>query len=149
MGWWKQGDDLLGDGPVDVLEDGLRDYVTDHPKPIWQEFLDSTHAALARDTGQWLSDPDPLFNRRLRSYIDPPAREFTSDAARAGGTLTDALSETFAQIAEEYEERRGRKPTLSELLGTISFSLGVRTERFLTVSSPDFSVSKIVAEPIS
>lgn len=131
MGWWKQGDELLGDGPVDVFEDGLREFVAEHAPPPWQDFVNAVSAALPQVSGTMSFDAASLKNRQLRFHLEPPGKDLVNVDAGSNFVLRDALVEIFNNIAGEYEERQGRMPTLSEVLGTISFSLGVRPERFI------------------
>jgi len=147
MGWWKQGDDLLGDGPVDLLEQGLAELSAGKPKPTWQEFANAVAAAINEV-------PDGMFSDRTISKEKPTLRfhfalqgtELTSALDQNSLALSGPLSEIFGSIAEEYEEHRGRKPTVTEILGTISFSMGVRPERFLS-GAAGTSLARISLEP--
>jgi hypothetical protein len=117
MSWWKSGDDLLGDGPADLFDEGLEEFVSKQGKPDWRTLLDSLDAAL--DLG------------RLRATFGGGAPEMKSDAANAAGPLADALRGIIHQIVEHYRERREREPTPSELVSTARFCLRARPERFI------------------
>ena len=58
--------------------------------------------------------------------------ELTSDGARADPRFRDALAEIIRQIREEYETRRQRDPTLSEIVATAQFSLAAGAEELFT-----------------
>jgi len=45
MGWWESDEGLLGDGPVDLLEDRLSEWDAEGIRPTWQEFLDALAAS--------------------------------------------------------------------------------------------------------
>jgi hypothetical protein len=121
MGWWKDGDDLLGDGPTDLFQDGLTEFNAEHGKPSWQQLLNALDAALNEG--------------RLHAEFAPGEPELWSDAKHAEPVLRDTLQDLLQQIREEYQERRRRQPTLSELLGTVRFSLAGRPESFLAATA--------------
>lgn len=130
MGWWKDGDDLLGDGPADLFQEGFATFGTEHGKPNWQEVLNALDAIL--NAG------------RLHAEFAPGSPELTSDATHAEPALRDALQHLIDRIKDEYRERRGREATLSELLGTVRFSLAGRPESFLAV--PAATIKKLRVE---
>jgi len=117
MGWWKNGNDLLGDGPADLFMDGLREFVTGHDKPTWQEFLDALDAALGT-------------SRRLHAVLGSGV-ELRSNPARANALLRDRLAAIIAQVTGHYRERRERDATASEIVGTARFSLSGSPEKYL------------------
>ena len=132
MGWWRQGEDLLGDGPVDIWEEALEEWCVNRKKPTWQEFADAVAAALSKVPDGTFGDPAALSGARKLQFEVAPRTELNGAADRADLALQREIIEIITQIAEEYQEHHGRRPTLSEVLGTISFSLGVRPERFLS-----------------
>jgi hypothetical protein len=129
MGWWDAPEGLLGDGPVDLIEDVMAEW-TEAGRPTWQELLNGISTALADRGRDWLGNPESHARPRVRAEFTP-ARELFGQPDAIRDRYHDMWTQAFEQVAEEYEETQGRKPTLSELLGTIAFSLRVRPERFL------------------
>jgi hypothetical protein len=131
MGWWDTDEGLLGDGPVDLIEDRMSEWAVEGVRPSWQEFLDGLGTALIDRGHEWISDPDSLSGRPVCARFATPAAELRSrlDAPRDRWHAT--LSEAFEQLSEEYEQTQRRKPRLTEALGTFAFSLRVAPERFL------------------
>jgi hypothetical protein len=133
MGWWKSGDDLLGDGPADLCDEGLEKMASSQGKPNWQQFLDALDAALAR----------PF---RLRAAFRDESPELRSDPGRASANLTAALSTIVLDIAAEYAEHREREPTLTEILGTFRFCLGPRPEKAIGSAGPTPKLRELYPE---
>lgn len=148
MGWWKQGDDLLGDGPVDIFEEEMARWSAASSKPTWQGFANAVAAAMGK-VGIALSDglPSPS-TPMLQFHLANHSQVLTSSTNQADQALSNALADIFGKITEEYEEHRGRKPTATEVLGTISFSLGVKPERFLS-GAEGTSLDRISLRPLT
>jgi hypothetical protein len=117
MGWWKSGNDLLGDGPADLFMDGLREFASEHGKPTWQEFLNAFDAALGT-------------SRRLHVVFDGGG-ELRSNPALADALLRDRLADIIGEVTGHYRERRERDATASEIVGTARFSPSARPEKYL------------------
>ncbi len=133
MGWFRIGDDLLGDGPADLFQSGLAEFVSANGKPEWREFLDSMDAALGS-------------SHRLRAVFEGEAPELRSDPGRASGPLKEALVEIVAEIAEEYRVHREREATLTEIVGTARFALGGMPEKYIQSQGPVPHLEKLVLE---
>jgi len=130
MGWWESAEGLIGDGPVDLIEDVMAEWTEGH-QPTWQEVVDGIGTALLDRGHEWLADAETLKGRRIRAEFAPPAVDIQSDPSAARGRFHEMWCQALQQVAEEYQEMQSRKPTLSEVLGTIDFSLGVAPERFV------------------
>lgn len=130
MGWWESKEGLIGDGPVDLIEDVMGEWTENH-QPTWQELLDGILTALLDRGHEWLADSESLKGRRIRAEFAPPAVEIESNPSASRGRFHEMWSEAFQQVSEEYQEMQVRKPTLSEVIATIDFSLGVAPERFV------------------
>ncbi|HYO66224.1 MAG TPA: hypothetical protein VEU33_09095 [Archangium sp.] len=133
MGWWEVdgSTDELGDGPVDVFVLQMEGYNSGTQKPTFQHFLDSVAALLESDGPLVVSDPESLENLRLRARFAPPAPELVSGVP-ADTELQDALAYALFRIQDEYEAGLGRKPKLSEVLGTLAFPLRRNPEQFFS-----------------
>ena len=121
---------MIGDGPVDLIEDVMGEWTEGH-QPTWQELVDGIGTALIDRGHEWLADGESLKHRRVRAEFTPPMEEIQSNPTAPRGRFHEMWCEALQQVAEEYEEMQSRKPTLSEVLGTIDFSLGVAPERFV------------------
>jgi|SRR5882672_6852881 len=130
MGWWESEEGLIGDGPVDLIEDVMAEWTESH-QPTWQELVDGIGTALLDRGHEWLGDSESLEGGRIRAEFAPPAVDIQSNPTAPRGRFHEMWSQAFQQVAEEYEETQLRKPMLSEVLGTIDFSLGVAPERFV------------------
>jgi hypothetical protein len=80
----------------------------------------------------------------LRVNFEALTLEELTRVWHAEPALRDALQDLINQIKDEYRERRGREATLSELLGTVRFSLAGRPESFLAV--PAATIKKLRVE---
>jgi hypothetical protein len=130
MGWWETREGLIGDAPVDLIEDVMFEW-TEHDHPSWQELLNGIGTALLDRGRDWLSDPESLSHRRIRATFGPADAGLRSDPSAPRDRFHQMWTQAFEQVAEEYEQTQHRKPTLSEVLGTIAFSLRVAPERFV------------------
>ena len=133
MGWWKKGEMQLGDGSVDLFEEGMREFVRENGKPEWSGFLDALTAAL--DAGA-----------RVKAVFKPGGAHLEGDANRADPHLTQAVSEILNNIREEYREYVQRDVSTSEIVATVDFSLGVHPERFLSGKAPFPELDKLELE---
>jgi hypothetical protein len=131
MGWWDSKAGLIGDGPVDLVEQCLSAWPDAGDPPTWQRLLDAVGAALMQGGSHWLADPQALADGRVRARFASPGTDLVGQPGAAREDDVAALAEAFAQVAEEYEETQARRPTASEALATLAFSLRSRPERFL------------------
>jgi hypothetical protein len=131
MGWWETSDGLIGDGPVDLVEDRMAEWAVEGIQPSWQQFVDSVGTALVDRGRDWISDPESLSGLRVCARFAAPAPELRNRPDAPRDRYHSTLSDAFQQLGEEYEETQQRKPTLSEALGTLAFSLRVSPERFV------------------
>ena len=130
MGWWNSRAGMIGDGPVDLVEQCMAAWPQDGRAPTWQQLVDAVSLALQRDGARWVSDPAALAGG-IGARFSGASVELRADPAAARNALVEALAEAFAEVAAEYEETQARRPTSSELLGTLAFSLRSQPERFL------------------
>jgi len=131
MGWWETDAGLLGDGPVDLLEDRMAAWAEEEIEPSWQQWLDGVGTALIDRGREWIADPEALADLQVCARFSSPDVELRHHGGAPHDRYHDVMSDAFRQISEEYEETQQRKPTLSELLATLAFSLRVAPERFL------------------
>lgn len=136
MGWWKLEDSagVIGDGPVDVFEEGMQLAVESGAKPEIAEFLGSVARAL------------PGRPKELTARFRPPAGDVHS-AGASDAALTNAIAEIVTRIHEEYQTTYNRNASIEELLATIAFSLSVHPERFLKGAEGLQVTSIILARP--
>ena len=137
MGWWKSGDDLLGDGPADLADDGLAELAARYGKPGWQQFLDALDAALDVTLGS---------RTRLRAAFHGGHPDLHSDPACASKQLAETLTAIIEQVRAEYLEIQQREPRLSEVLGTFRFCLGPTPGKAISEPGLVPKLDKIVAE---
>lgn len=131
MGWFETDAGLLGDGPVDLLEDRMAEWAAEGIQPSWQQWLDGVAAALHDRGREWIADSGALAGLQVCARFSPPGVELRSRPDAPRDRCHDVMSDAFQHISEEYEEMQHRKPTARELLGTLAFSLSVEPERFL------------------
>jgi hypothetical protein len=134
MGWWRKGDMLVGDGPVDLFEEGMKDFVREHGKPTWPAFVDALGSALGPAD-------------RVKAIFKPDGTEVFGDASRAQPDLRQELSEIVENIREEYRDYLERDPSPAEIVATADFSLGVRPEDLLSSDGPMPELDRLVLEP--
>lgn len=136
MGWWRSGrnpDDILGDGPADVVQQELEHLAdSSDTKPTFQALLDALAAALAMHAAEALADPGAYRGQPIVARFEPPAAPLESRAADASAPARAALESALMQIAAEYDVEQSRRPTLGEVLGSIAFVLRVRPERYVS-----------------
>jgi hypothetical protein len=130
MGWWNSRAGMIGDGPVDLIEQCMAAWPDAGRSPTWQQLVDAVGLALQRDGGHWVSDPGAVAGG-VGARFSGNAAELRADPAAAREMHVEALAQAFAEVAAEYEETQARRPTSSELLGTLAFSLRSQPERFL------------------
>lgn len=147
MGWWKKGEDVFGDGPVDLFEEALTEFVRQEPKPTWDEFVSATAAVLSADAASILDHPASWRDQRVHARFESGIPDVVSGQPTHRGEFHEALSGALKNISEEYQDYKGRKPRLTEILGTMAFTLRFRPERFLSVPADGASLSEIVVEP--
>jgi hypothetical protein len=119
MSWWDSGQDVLGDGPADLLTSGWR---TLHARrtergeglPTTAEMLQSFVAAVRAAN---LTDP-PL-TRIVMWRARERLGEF--DGSTPVADITDAFTSVLESIARDYQRQVDRPPRPSELAKTLAF----------------------------
>lgn len=132
MSWWDIGDDVIGDGPADVISDALGQMVSQYEikfyrKPSLQDVLENFVLAL-RDID--------VVNRYSFKGIVATMNKSAHTVAAKGNNVDcldlSRLSSAFSNIEVQYQERFGRFPKLTELLQTLLFILGNSSEELLS-----------------
>lgn len=133
MGWWRtDGDDLMGDGPLDLIGGTLDHLATEReaagqPPPKPRTFLSAAIRAL--DAAGWPVD-------ELHARLEPAGEHIAATGGDADEpTLVRALTEVLFAVAAEYDEVVGREPRLSELLLALRLGLVPEPERHLRVEA--------------
>ena len=154
MGWWAtgNGDDAIGDGPADKMTDTLIDIVSSHgdrrrPVLTLQELLDVIVTALRRQTETMVADGDASALKGVVAEMEGNAARIRSSVHPAADeSLVQAFYATFEKIALEYQDAGlNRKPRINELLATLDFVLGSRSESYATVTE-QIPLKRIYAE---
>lgn len=132
MSWWDDGDDVLGDGPADMLKEAWRGVLTsraerNQPQPGFEEALNAYASALQA------TDLRPSFSRIVAWKGAEPMKEFDGRAADA--ELASAFRPALDLIGQKYLQRFDRPPTPSELVKTLEFILMYRPEDYLRDAS--------------
>lgn len=154
MGWWATGnnDDIIGDGPADIMTDALIDIVARYGKgrsPVLtlQELLDVLVAALRHNPESIVADADNVTQIRVIAEVEKESGRLSSSASPAPDKdLPRLFYNAFEKIADEYQESGfNRKPRISELMATVDFVLGYRAESYKSITD-DVPIKKISAE---
>jgi hypothetical protein len=134
MGWWeaKNGVDVLGDGPADILSAALREIEQLAGRRLTlQEVLDNMRWALAVNPKALLWDGEVQVST-LTARLNDGGTVSSSDVARGDETAVRILYQAFEDIVTAYEDMEDhRKPRLSELLATAAFILGPDDQDFV------------------
>jgi len=143
MSWWETppGDDVIGDGPADVLGDALgkmraRAEATIGRPPSLCELLGWFADALRR--GSYPSAPVELIVRAAGEKVvahaqAPPEQE-----------LAEMIDAALGEIAAAYEETWARPPRVTEILKTLAFVLRPDPQRFVA-DAEDVKIDHIEA----
>ena len=152
MGWWATGnnDDIIGDGPADIMTDALIDVVSRYgrsPVLTLQELLDVLVAALRHNPESIVSDADNVTKIQVIAEVEKEPGRLSSSASPAPDEdLLRLFYNAFEKIADEYQESGfNRKPRISELMATVNFVLGYRAESYKSITD-DIPIKKISAE---
>jgi len=152
MGWWATGnnDDIIGDGPADIMTDALIDVVSRYgrsPVLTLQELLDVLVAALRHNPESIVSDADNVTKIQVIAEVEKESGRLSSSASPAPDEdLLRLFYDAFEKIADEYQESGfNRKPRISELMATVDFVLGYRAESYKSITD-DIPIKKISAE---
>ena len=134
MGWWKikDSDDIMGDGPADVLLSALRFHETiTGEKPTFQEVLDATANLVKYDGGLFLCDAESEAQKDIVAVFAPPAPQLSSRPIETNDLIFN-LTRAFEKVAGLYlDTGHQRKPRLRELLVALSSVLRVEPEELL------------------
>lgn len=128
MGWWKSNEHLIGDGPLDHVEELMArlvaEYLEDHGrKPRIGELLECIGAVLRGRADEFTSDTDTL---EVLAIVAKTRRRSSSRRLRPGDIFRVPLSDgtqVFGRLtpqagfAEFFRYRRGETPPLGKLLG--------------------------------
>lgn len=135
MGFWRHGDDVLGDRPADILGNLLvtvaemrRD--DGEAAPTWESLFATVVSVIAEDAGVYLGEVGPVGLPNVALHFAGGGRVEPSPAAR-DEALAPALRYAFAKVARAYEAEVGRGPRMSELLGTVRFVVAPDPEAYL------------------
>lgn len=154
MGWWAigNGDDIIGDGPADIMTEAFIDIVSRYGKgrsPVLtlQEMLDVLMAALRLNPESIVADADNVAQMRVIAYVEKESGRISNSASPIPDeNLLRLVYNAFEKIAIEYQESGlKRKPRISELMATIDFVLGYRDESYKSIVD-DAPIKKISAE---
>lgn len=136
MGWWKFGDnDMLGDLPADGMTAALEEIVADVDcakiaKPTLEELVSGLILVLRGHEPQYLEDAHPP----LHGFIKLGSVRFVDigDAAmHARPQIVERLRDALEGIANAYVDAAQRRPRLSEILATLTFTLSVEPDRYV------------------
>jgi hypothetical protein len=139
MSWWTIGEDqVIGDGPADVVTLALRAVAAERQnagrdRPGLAAFLGGLAAALPRSTG------DEVSARLSDGSRVTAGREAAEDVAIA-------LREAFAEVDRQYRERWDRDAQPRELLETVLFTLLGAPDELLAEAEGE-SLETIEARP--
>jgi hypothetical protein len=135
MSWWDSGQDVLGDGPADLLTGGWRTMYTRRTErgeglPTMKELLDSFVAAV-----------------RAANVTDPPLTRIVMWRAREclgafeGSTpvadVQDAFASVLGAIARDYQRQVSRPPRPSELAKTLAFIVRPSPDSYVSDPPPE------------
>jgi hypothetical protein len=120
MSWWDEGNEVLGDGPVDAVKAAWRAVLArraqaGQPRPTLEQTLDSFCGAMRALPGFGTAAIDVLSGRER--------------VQRAGGALpVDDLRAGFATalaaVMQDYQQHQRRTATAMELVKTLDFIIG-------------------------
>ncbi|MCC2668854.1 MAG: hypothetical protein K0Q72_1325 [Armatimonadetes bacterium] len=150
MSWWDtgQGEDMMGDGPADILSQGLGDLAawreqTAGERPTLPGLLAGLGAALSEQ-----GCPVIVTAETASGHVGG-----ADDTARAeGATYLPRLRVVLAELAGAYQERWERGPRPSEVVYAAGFVLGPFPGRYLRERDADGlelnALHAFVSEPI-
>lgn len=144
MSWWDIGDDVIGDTPADIMARALGEIShareqRSRANPTLGEVLAGLAAAL-REAGDGRRYSFRQLVATQRSGLSVAA---SGDGAE--GQLVSTLRRAVEEIEDEYQQRFGRMPRVSELLYTLLFVVGHDPEQFLS-RARGMKIDQIVAE---
>ena len=154
MGWWAtgNGDDAIGDGPADKMTDALVGIVSSHadrrrPVLTLQELLDAILTALRWNPEAIVAEGDAVALKGVVAEIEgDAARVRSSRNPAADASLVQSFYAAFEKIAAEYQDAGlNRKPRINELLATLDFVLGSRSESYASITE-QIPLKRIYAE---
>lgn len=139
MSWWGIGnDDVIGDGPANVLTEALvaigrARKEKGQMEPGLLEILDGFAEVLRKDGATALEDgsanPFQCLVARLESSTEVISCGMSGQAEQLMMTV---FRRALAVIQRQYQERWERKPRLREVLETMAFILGYSPENYLS-----------------
>src|SRR5882757_103299 len=134
MGWWnvEDGNDLLGDGPADILSSAMREMAQRNGRrPTLQEFLDGMRRALEINPGALLLDGDVRVSA-LTARLNDGGKVSTTGTGPPDSSMVKLIYQALEDIVTAYEDMEDhRKPRLSELLATAAFIMGPDDQNFV------------------
>ncbi len=154
MGWWAtgNGDDVIGDGPADIMMDAFIDIVsnsTNRGTPILtiKEMLDVIVVALRLNPGDIVAEGGRVALKRVVAEIEGGAGHIRgSDYPGPDDSFVQSFFSAFKKISIEFEDMgMDRKPRVNELLATIDFVLGYRLESYASITEAT-PIKRIFAE---
>lgn len=134
MGWWESHthpDDVIGDGPADILMDAFTAIVAaadpdDTPIFTLDAFLGQLLGAIAQ-AAPMLFAPGERAPGRLVATLPDGTTVTSAPRSRADARHTARLADALRAVAVEYEQAEpARRPRPSEILETVRFVLGYR-----------------------
>ena len=144
MGWWCEGENVLGDGPVDHFVAALRVVTTEHPLPI-EELMAAVHAALDRNPADYVVDPPHPASRLCARSHD--GRLLIENKVIIDYRV-DAFQEALEAIALEYRESEMRRPpSTSELMANLAFVVRTRIPRDVSAMASFHLHDFVFADP--
>jgi hypothetical protein len=129
MSWWDDEEDVLGDGPADVLKGAWRTLLARREqlgleRPSTAEAMESFAASLRR------GPVSPAFRRLVFWRGGQRGPEFSG--THSTPELTAAFTEAISKMANEYQEAHGRLPRPSEMTKTLEFILTPTPDTYLS-----------------
>ncbi len=147
MSWWDiDSENVMGDGPADVMRSALDDIAggrdrQGRPRPSLQELL----GGFARALRAYERRPGAGDFQKVYAKLDSSSEPVHGAEEAADEQLVEAFSRAFARIESQYAERWERKPRRVELLEALAFILVYRPDRFLS-GAEGISVLRIAAQ---
>jgi len=134
MGWWnaEDGNDLLGDGPADILSSAMREIAQRNGhRPTLQEFLDGMRRALEINPEALLLDGNVRVTA-LTARLNDRGSVSTTGSGAPDSPIVRIIYQALEDIVTAYQDMEDhRKPRLSELLATAAFIMGPDDQNFV------------------
>lgn len=139
MGWWTTSAGVIGDQSADVASRGLaalsEELVARRGRRLGlDELLGYLDLVLRTKAPDLLAPGEPSGSSGIHAeleVVDEGHRVAIAMAAPTDDTIRDRIDAMCAAISRQYEASLDRRPTRSELLGSIRFVLGHHADRLL------------------